>query len=109
MRSLSIVAVCIVAGGFAASPYAAQAQIREAELGWRPYVDERTGTRVDFPSALFPVDGGATERGIGRVFASDDGRAKFSAYTLENEESDTPRSYLRRFLKVNPSTIDYGA
>jgi hypothetical protein len=92
---------------FIASPDTAQAQARDGELGWRPYVDERTGTRVDFPSALFPVDGGATERGIGRVFQSDDGRAKFSTYTLRNEEGDTPRTYLRKFLKVNPSTIDY--
>ena len=85
-----------------AAPHA-QAQIaRGGRLGWRPYVDERTGTRVDFPAALFSVDGGATERGIGRVFESDDGRAKFSAYALENEEGDTPRSYLRKFLKVNP-------
>ena len=41
------------------------------------------------------------------MFESDDGRAKFSAYALENEEGDTPRTYLRKFLKVNPSTIDY--
>jgi hypothetical protein len=79
----------------------------QSELGWRPYLDERTGTRVDFPSALFPVAGGATERGIGRVFESKDGRAKFSAYTLENDERDTPGSYLQKFLKVDPSTIDY--
>ena len=90
-----------------ALPHAAKAQVPAGDLGWRPYVDERTGTRVDFPSALFSVDGGATERGIGRVFESDDGRAKFSAYALENEEGDTPRTYLRKFLKVNPSTIDY--
>lgn len=109
MRSLcsSIIAVGVLAGALGISAQAAQAQLLGSELGWRPYVDERTGTRVDFPSALFPTDGGATERGVGRVFASDDGRAKFSAYTLENEEGDTPRSYLRKFLKVNPSTIDY--
>lgn len=108
MRSFgSGVAVFCALVAIAAAPPAAQAQSRSGEAGWRPYVDERTGTRVDFPSALFPVDGGATERGNGRVFESDDGRAKFSAYTLENDEGDTPRSYLRKFLKVNPSTIDY--
>jgi hypothetical protein len=102
--SFAIVCALVIS---ASAPQSAQAQSRPGELGWRPYVDERTGTRVDFPSALFPIDGGATERGIGRVFESDDGRAKFSTYTLENEEGDTPRSYLRKFLKVNPSTIDY--
>ena len=108
MRSFRfcVAAICALAA-ISASPSAAQAQMRSGELGWRPYVDERTGTRVDFPSALFPTDGGATERGVGRVFESDDGRAKFSAYTLDNNSGDTPRSYLRKFLKVNPSTIDY--
>jgi hypothetical protein len=99
-------AVCALAA-ISALPHAAQAQMPADDLGWRQYIDERTGTRVDFPSALFSVDGGTTERGVGRVFESDDGRAKFSAYALENEEGDTPRSYLRKFLKVNPSTIDY--
>lgn len=109
MRSLHVVIVTIaaVAGGLVTVQSPAQAQLRAGELGWRPYVDERTGTRVDFPSALFPVDGGSTERGVGRVFESDDGRAKFSAYALENEEGDTPRSYLRKFLKVDPAKIDY--
>lgn len=101
-----IAAICAVAA-ICAAPQAAQAQLRDGNLGWRPYVDERTGTRVDFPSALFTSDGGPTERGIGRVFETDDGRAKFSTYTLDNEKGDTPRSYLRKFLKVNPSTIDY--
>ena len=104
--SSSFAIVCALAIS-ASAPQPAQAQLRGAELGWRPYVDERTGTRVDFPAALFPTDGGATERGIGRVFESDDGRAKFSTYTLDNEQGDTPRTYLRKFLKVNPSTIDY--
>jgi hypothetical protein len=85
----------------------AQAQSDTARPGWRTYVDERTGTRVDLPATLFPVEAGEPERGIGRVFESGDGRAKFSAYALENEEGLTPHSYLRRFLKVDPSTIDY--
>ena len=108
MRSFrSGFAAIYVLAAIAVAPHAAQAQMSDSELGWRPYVDERTGTRVDFPAALFPTDGGATERGVGRVFASEDGRATFSAYTLENNSGDTPRSYLRKFLKVNPSTIDY--
>jgi hypothetical protein len=100
----AVVCACTALGAFS---HTADAQSQLGELGWRTYVDERTGTRVDFPSALFPVDGGATERGIGRVFESEDGRAKFSAYTLANDEGDTPRSYLHKFLKVDPSTIDY--
>ncbi len=87
--SSSFAIVCALAV-LTSAPEPAQAQLRDGDLGWRPYVDERTGTRVDFPAALFPADGGATERGIGRVFESDDGRAKFSTYTLDNEQGDTP-------------------
>jgi hypothetical protein len=106
MRSFcfGLAAVCALAA--AAAP-AAQAQMRDGELGWRPYVDERTGTQVDFPATMFSVEAGEPERGTGRVFESSDGRARFSAYTLENEGGETPRSYLRKFLKVDPSTIDY--
>lgn len=93
--------------GIAASLQHAHAQSDTAQPGWRSYFDERTGTRVDFPAALFSVDAGEPERGTGRVFESADGRAKFSAYALDNEQGDTPRSYLRKFLKVDPGTIDY--
>jgi hypothetical protein len=107
MMRKSCSTILVFAAALAAASPDAQAQSGGAEPGWRPYVDERTGTRVDFPAATFSVDAGEPERGIGRVFESDDGRAKFSAYSLDNEEGDTPRSYLRKFLKVDPSTIDY--
>ncbi|MGD9919912.1 MAG: hypothetical protein AB7V13_00455 [Pseudorhodoplanes sp.] len=90
-----------------AVPLPVQAQSDTAQPGWRTYVDERTGTRVDFPATLFPVEAAEPERGVGRVFNSSDGRATFSAYALDNEEGHTPQSYLRNFLKVDPRTIDY--
>lgn len=106
MRGLwSVVTASLI---LAAAPLAANSvSAQDAALGWRPYVDERTGTRVDFPAGLFTVDAGEPERGTGRVFESADGRATFSAYALDNEEGHTPESYLRRFLKVDPGTIDY--
>jgi hypothetical protein len=85
----------------------AQAQDLGGDLGWKRYSVQQTGTEVDFPAGLFPVDAGPPERGVGRVFESEDGRAKFSAYTLENEADETPRSYLRKHLKVGPAAIDY--
>lgn len=106
LLSFTIAAGCALAV-LDASSHTAQAQFAGTDLGWRPYADERTGTRVDFPAALFSVDAGEPERGTGRVFESADGRAKFSAYTLDNTGGETPRSYLRKFLKVDPSTIDY--
>jgi hypothetical protein len=106
MRGLwSVVVASLILVGPLLTTEPANAQ--RAALGWRPYVDERTGTRVDFPAGLFTVDAGEPERGTGRVFESADGRATFSAYALDNDEGHTPESYLRRFLKVDPSTIDY--
>ena len=109
MRSfyLTLAAAGLLFGAFAALPQDVQAQFSRAELDWRVHADETTGPRVDFPSALFPVDAGATERGTGRVFETSECRAIFSASMLENEEGDTPSSYLRKFLKVDPSTLDY--
>jgi hypothetical protein len=77
------------------------------DLGWRAFVDRQSGVRVDFPARLFPVDAGEPERGTGRIFETEDGRARFSAYSLQNEANDTPRSYLQKYLKVDPSKIDY--
>jgi len=105
LRSILVAASLAAATlGAAIEPVPAQ---QRADLGWRSYVDERTGTRVDFPAALFPQEAGEPERGTGRVFESADGRAKFSAFALDNEEGDTPQSYLRKFLKVDPATVDY--
>jgi hypothetical protein len=87
--------------------FSSHAQTRGDKVLWRSYEDPRTGTKVDFPAGLFPVDAGETERGIGRVFKTADGRATFSAYMLQNQDGDSPRSYLRKFLKVDPATIDY--
>jgi hypothetical protein len=103
MLRLCSVAACWLLVGL----FSSHAQTRGETLTWRSYEDPRTGTKVDFPAGLFPVDAGDTERGTGRVFKTADGRATFSAYMLENEDRDSPRSYLRKFLKVDPATIDY--
>lgn len=107
MALLRIAYVIAVACSSAGGVFAAQAQELGRDLGWKRYSVQQTGTEVDFPAGLFPVDIGPPERGVGRVFESQDGRAKFSAYTLENEADDTPRSYLQKHLKVGPAAIDY--
>jgi hypothetical protein len=103
MRPLGSIMACWLLMGL----WPTHAQPRGEMLSWRSYEDPRAGTRVDFPAGLFPVDAGETERGTGRVFKTADGRATFSAYMLENEDEDSPRSYLSKFLKVDPATIDY--
>jgi|SRR5690349_18871152 hypothetical protein len=82
-------------------------QPSRGDLGWKSYIDPQNGTGVDFPTKLFPVDAGQTERGTGRIFESADGRARLSVYALGNDENDTPARYLQKFLKVDPSTVDY--
>ena len=85
----------------------ALAQPVRADLGWQTYVDQRGGTSVQFPSNLFRVPAGETEQGIGKIFRTEDGRAEFSAYSLDNETRETPRSYLQKKLRVDVSKIDY--
>ena len=77
------------------------------DAGWRNYVDPRGGTSVDFPSNIFRVDAGETERGVGKLFRTEDGRAEFSIYSVENESNDTPQSYLRNNLMIDNDMIDY--
>jgi hypothetical protein len=50
---------------------------------------------------------GAAEKGIGRRWATADGRAGLSIYSLRNRERYTPAGYLERYLKDRPSEIQY--
>jgi hypothetical protein len=45
------------------------------------------------------------EKGVGQRFERDDGRATLAVYARENEEGDTPASYLRKNLRQ--SGLDY--
>ena len=63
--------------------------------------------KVSYPAAIFNVSAGATERGIGRKFRSEDSRYDFSAYSLPNTDNDTPNSYLAKNLIVSPESLSY--
>jgi hypothetical protein len=78
-----------------------------ADLGWRAYVDPAGGTAVEYPAQLFSVEAGDPERGSGREFRTDDGRARLIVYTLPNQERRSPRSYLDRHLVLAPQALDY--
>ena len=83
----------------------AQAQLsRSAE--WTVF-STPSGLSVPYPANIFNVGAGATERGVGREFRSEDGRSEFSAYSLPNAEGDSPRSYLRKHLLVPPTSLVY--
>ena len=62
------------------------------------------GTRVEYPARIF-VAVREPEKGTGQRFESDGGRAVLSIYARENEDDDTPVSYLRKNLRQ--TGLDY--
>jgi hypothetical protein len=80
--------------------FSAEAAMRDRAnaLDWQTYQVPEYGTHVEYPAKLFaPV--GEAEKGIGRRFEREDGRAVLSIYARENEDDDTPASYLRKNLR----------
>ncbi len=99
IRSLAAVAlVSILAAPARAMPSGPE--------GWTVLQGE-AGLSVDFPSALFPVEAGPTERGKGRKFRSRDGASEFAAYSLPNTEKDSPSAWLKKNLIVPPQSMVY--
>jgi hypothetical protein len=71
---------------------------RAGSLDWQTFQVPKYGTHVDYPARLFaPV--GESEKGIGQRFEREDGRAVLSIYARENQDDDTPASYLRKNLR----------
>ena len=84
----------------------AQARLPEA-LDWRTFLIPGFGTTVEYPAGIFSVPDGKAEKGVGERFKSADGRAELAIYSRENEDADTPASYLRKNLRVPRSALDY--
>ena len=84
------------------STCAAQSQALE----WRRYNLPQTTTSVDVPAALFPVDAGPPEKGLGRMFRADDGSADLSVYALSNE-GQSPSEFLRTHFQLPTQAIVY--
>ena len=77
---------------------------RAGSLDWQTFQVPEYGTRVEYPAAVFaPV--GEAEKGVGQRFEREDGRAVLSIYARDNEDDDTPASYLRKNLRQ--PTLDY--
>jgi hypothetical protein len=86
----------------------AQAQLprQTPDLVWRTLVIPQYGTSVDYPAGIF-VAAGDPEKGVGQRFESQDGRAVLSVYTRDNEDGETPASYLKKNLRVDKHELDY--
>jgi hypothetical protein len=95
--------ICAVFGSLAflsVATSAAQAEGRDraGSLDWQTFKVPEYGTRVEYPAGIFAAVGKA-EKGVGQRFESDDGHAVLSVYARENEDGDTPTSYLRKNLR----------
>ena len=92
-------------GSFLLTQYIrAEARAEVRILDWQTFEVPEFGTRVEYPARIFTAVGEA-EKGVGRRFESKDGRAILSIYARENEDDDTPASYLRKNLRQR--TLDY--
>ena len=90
--------ICALLGALAflsVAMSAAQAELRDraGALDWQTFKVPEYGTRVEYPAGIFAAVGEA-EKGVG-----DDGHAVLSVYARENEDGDTPTSYLRKNLR----------
>jgi hypothetical protein len=86
---------------FAASSVEAQSRLPS---DWQVFKVPGFGTRLEYPASIFSTVGQA-ETGVGQRLESDDGRVVLSIYARENEDGDTPASYLKKNLRL--SGLDY--
>jgi hypothetical protein len=104
MRAISFLLSGLI-GSFLLTQYIrAEARAEVRILDWQTFEVPEFGTRVEYPARIFTAVGEA-EKGVGRRFESKDGRAILSIYARENEDDDTPASYLRKNLRQR--TLDY--
>ncbi len=75
--------------------------------GWSTYVSPEAGTAVEYPANVFSVKDEASGRESEALFRTQDGRAKLSVYSLPNDERESPRSYIQRHLRIDPSRLTY--
>jgi hypothetical protein len=86
----------------------AQARVQSSykAADWRTFEVRDFGTKIQYPADIFSP-AGEPEMGLGQRFARADGRAVLSIYARSNEAGETPRTYLRKHLRVNRSVLDY--
>jgi hypothetical protein len=86
----------------------AEARFREKSpaADWRTFEVPDFGTSIQYPASIF-TPAGRPEMGLGQRFERADGRAVLSIYARSNKTGDTPRTYLRKHLRVERSELDY--
>jgi hypothetical protein len=66
-----------------------------ARDGWQTYVNDRYGTRIDFPAEIFTPEP-PPDNGDGRRFTSPE--ARLEVYSFHDTEGETPASMRRRLI-----------
>jgi hypothetical protein len=74
---------------------------------WKTFAIPEYGTNVQYPAGIFSVSEGKPEQGTGERLRTQDGRASLSIYSRANDSGETPRSYLRHYLRFPPSALEY--
>ena len=84
-----------------------EARVREqSPVDWRTFEVPAFGTTIQYPASIF-TPAGRPEMGLGQRFERADGRAVLSIYARSNKADDTPRTYLRKHLRVERSELEY--
>jgi hypothetical protein len=80
-------------------------------LDWQRFEIPEFGTSLEYPATIFPPAGaaqlGAGRGRAGRPFEGQDGRTVLSVHSRQNDGGETPATYLKTYLPVNQSTLDY--
>jgi len=87
----------------------ASAQVRgrlPESFDWQTFLVPEFGTTVDYPAGIFSLPDGKADIGAGQRFNSADGRSVLIIYSRENEDGDTPVSYLEKNLRMARSALD---
>ena len=84
-----------------------EARVRElSPADWRTFEVPAFGTAIQYPANIF-IPAGRPEMGVGQRFERADEPAVLSIYARSNDAGETPRTYLRKHLRVERSELDY--
>jgi hypothetical protein len=97
----------VVVFGTTAGIAPGHAEEGKGAMGWTTFSIAQSGTRADYPAALFPISDGESESGIGQRFRASDGRALLSIYSMANDAGETPAAYLRNHLRRPRSGLQH--
>jgi hypothetical protein len=98
---------CIIVSAILAVGAATGAAQAESSAGsWAIYRDAQ-GTSVEYPRDVFAVEQEQSEQEPGRVFSTEDERARFHVYSLPNPNALSPGAFMRANFPAQRSALTY--